>query len=396
MRFQFAGLKSTVINVLAQVALIALLIQTQIHWQDRLAQLNFGAYGLLLVTALLGAQFKRSRITFACVLSLSVLASTQLTFSLPNWLDLQPQWPLLFGASVLTLLSFSQDRGLFSIHSLIRVIAIALCGGLSFGWLWLIGHYHDTLVNLPVVSAVTNELVWPIPIALLLCATGYRAITANGLSQGALLTSSLLWLAVNQQWLDLPLSIVMLLLGVNYLLCILIESYFLAYRDDLTGLPTRRALNQLALSLGRKYTVAMLDIDHFKKFNDTYGHDIGDQVLKLVASKLTGVKAGGRVFRYGGEEFTLVFPGKTPDDAIAALDTLRQTIAEYQMVVRTAQRSNKKARGKSKSSDSKTVSVTVSIGVAQRQAKQSFDQCLKQADMALYRAKKAGRNTVCN
>jgi diguanylate cyclase (GGDEF)-like protein len=62
------------------------------------------------------------------------------------------------------------------------------------------------------------------------------------------------------------------------------------------------------MSLGHRFTIAMLDIDHFKRFNDTYGHAVGDQVLKMVAAKLRQVKGGGRAFRYGGEEFTLVFP----------------------------------------------------------------------------------------
>jgi len=75
-------------------------------------------------------------------------------------------------------------------------------------------------------------------------------------------------------------------------------------------LPSRRALIERLPSLGRRYTVAMVDVDHFKNFNDTYGHDAGDQVLRMVASRLGEVSGGGTAFRYGGEEFTILFPGK--------------------------------------------------------------------------------------
>lgn len=83
------------------------------------------------------------------------------------------------------------------------------------------------------------------------------------------------------------------------------EAYQMAFRDELTGLPGRRALNERMQRLGRNYVIAMTDVDHFKKFNDTHGHDVGDQVLRLVASRLSKVTGGGRAHRYGGEEFAL-------------------------------------------------------------------------------------------
>ena len=87
-------------------------------------------------------------------------------------------------------------------------------------------------------------------------------------------------------------------------------TYDLAYVDTLTELPGRRALLEKLGTLSGTYTIAMLDVDHFKKFNDAYGHDVGDQVLKLVASQIRQVKGRGSTYRYGGEEFTLVFPRK--------------------------------------------------------------------------------------
>jgi GGDEF domain-containing protein len=94
------------------------------------------------------------------------------------------------------------------------------------------------------------------------------------------------------------------------------SSFTLAYTDELTGLPGRRRLNEELLNLGKRYALAMIDVDHFKKFNDRFGHDAGDQVLKMIARKLDGLSGGGRAFRYGGEEFTAVFAGKDVDEAL--------------------------------------------------------------------------------
>lgn len=98
------------------------------------------------------------------------------------------------------------------------------------------------------------------------------------------------------------------------------EAYQMAFRDELTGLPGRRALNERLQRLGRDYVIAMVDVDHFKKFNDTHGHDVGDQVLRLVASQLRKVGGGGKAYRYGGEEFTLLFPGKSLEQCLPHID----------------------------------------------------------------------------
>ena len=83
----------------------------------------------------------------------------------------------------------------------------------------------------------------------------------------------------------------------------------MAYDDELTGLPARRALNEALTRLRGVYTVAMVDIDHFKRFNDEHGHDVGDQLLRMVGARVGEVRGGGRAFRYGGEEFAVLFPG---------------------------------------------------------------------------------------
>ena len=103
---------------------------------------------------------------------------------------------------------------------------------------------------------------------------------------------------------------------------------------NLPVFPGRRALETEMTHLGRKFTIAMLDVDHFKKFNDAHGHDTGDDVLKLVASKMTRVGGRAKVYRYGGEEFTVLFKGKYADDAIEYLEELREDIADYKMTLR--------------------------------------------------------------
>ncbi|MDD0973375.1 sensor domain-containing diguanylate cyclase [Pseudomonas fontis] len=176
------------------------------------------------------------------------------------------------------------------------------------------------------------------------------------------------------------------------------EAYQMAFRDELTGLPGRRALNERMQRLGRGYVLAMTDVDHFKKFNDTHGHDVGDQVLRLVASKLSKVTGGGRAYRYGGEEFALVFAGKTLEECMPHLEAVREMIANYNIQLRNQEsRPQDDSQGRQRRGvvAATSVSVTISIGAAERLVEhRSPDEVLKSADEALYSAKGAGRNCV--
>ncbi|KGY11569.1 diguanylate cyclase [Vibrio tubiashii] len=189
------------------------------------------------------------------------------------------------------------------------------------------------------------------------------------------------------------------LAGILLLVYLLSASYELAFMDTLTEIPGRLALESDLKHLGRRYTVAMLDIDHFKSFNDTYGHDTGDDVLKLVASKLQTVGGKAKVYRYGGEEFTVLFKGKYAEDTRDHLELLRASIENYNMVLRNQDARPKddkvgsKKRGATKQQD--YVNVTISIGVADSTESNKVSEVIKAADNALYKAKKRGRNRVC-
>jgi diguanylate cyclase (GGDEF)-like protein len=199
------------------------------------------------------------------------------------------------------------------------------------------------------------------------------------------------------------------------LLAVLQESHRMAFHDELTGLPSRRALQEKLVALGPAYTIAMVDVDHFKKFNDTHGHEIGDQVLKLVGARLAAIDGGGKAFRYGGEEFAVLFPDLKIEEVVPYLEALRQNIEGYKMAVRSDQqrrseaRKNSDRRNKSQSSLAlslpetpplrtnrpEQLSVTVSIGAAQRsELLNTPEAVIRAADEALYRAKEAGRNRV--
>ncbi|MFD2262669.1 diguanylate cyclase [Lacibacterium aquatile] len=173
------------------------------------------------------------------------------------------------------------------------------------------------------------------------------------------------------------------------------NGYRVAFHDELTGIPGRRALKSLLATMGNRYVIAMLDVDHFKKFNDTYGHDVGDQVLCRVARVIEGVTGGGQAFRYGGEEFTIVFPNRTPAQALPHLEKVREALAATPFVVRGPDRPEEKPENPQTADNRQEVRITMSIGAAERRSDRSdWEAIMKAADEALYASKQAGRNKV--
>jgi diguanylate cyclase (GGDEF)-like protein len=190
-------------------------------------------------------------------------------------------------------------------------------------------------------------------------------------------------------------------------------SYLLAYHDELTMLPSRRAFHDVVLRLEAPYSIAMVDIDHFKRCNDTYGHDVGDEVLRLVAARLARVGGGGEAYRCGGEEFAIVFAGKNSAEVLEHLEELRARVEASSFRLRggdrrtaargpdrrNARRAGHRIREIARASAGNEIGVTVSIGVAtgadgSNADAASVDSVIKAADTALYRAKAGGRNRV--
>lgn len=158
-----------------------------------------------------------------------------------------------------------------------------------------------------------------------------------------------------------------------------------AMTDELTGLPNRREFMDVVesiLATDDELSVFILDIDHFKRINDNYGHDIGDEVLRTLAKVCTDNCHGRDLFaRWGGEEFVAVLPGAGSDKALETANTLRGTF-EQQGFEHAWQQGT-------------PVPFTVSIGVATRmRGEKNLDTLMKRADRALYKAKESGRNRV--
>ncbi len=158
--------------------------------------------------------------------------------------------------------------------------------------------------------------------------------------------------------------------------------------DDLTGLGNRKLFDQTiertlqaSKGISAPFCLLMLDIDHFKSFNDTYGHQTGDQVLRLVAITIkNNIKVNDIASRYGGEEFAVVLPDTTLDEAMMYADQIREAVKQRQLV--------KRSTGESLGN------VTISIGAAQYRDGDTVPVLIERADTALYAAKRSGRNKV--
>ncbi|MBQ5947421.1 GGDEF domain-containing protein [Massilia sp. ST3] len=216
------------------------------------------------------------------------------------------------------------------------------------------------------------------PPALLFVACSALACTLPELLRGILLYASALAVAFVQMHIAAALR--------RHALAVESRLVQEASHDPLTGIHNRAWLSQaaaLAFSSSRRYRTelafAMLDIDHFKRVNDTYGHQTGDEVLKAVARTIQGaLRETDHAGRFGGEEFFCIFPQTSDASARLCAERIRQAIAALEVPAQDG-----------------TVRVTISIGLARMQdAHATWEEVLKQADEALYAAKQSGRNCV--
>ncbi|HBQ45344.1 MAG TPA: hypothetical protein DD716_06845 [Thiomicrospira sp.] len=266
--------------------------------------------------------------------------------------------------SLLTILFFSQGALIyFAMLNLPLHWIESLSRGIDIQW-----------VNIPVYSVLLVIVVWLIMVFKNAYLANIRVI--DRVVVFVLLLASV---ALNQMHEPYVFSWLITVSAVLVVISIVFDTHQIAYTDQLTGMKSRRALMESFLGLGRKYSIAMMDIDHFKKFNDTYGHDVGDDVL--VANELAAISIG-QPYRYGGEEFVVVFPRKSAEQVEDSLEVVRKNIENIKL--------NLMLKGKKKQPK-----ITVSFGLAEKSARHKNAQAvMKAADKALYVAKESGRNQL--
>ena len=366
-------------------------------------------YLAIAVGLLLSLAFNRGRVFF--ILLIQAVFYWSFRTYLQNGLDefasklLFQSFCLLLPLNI-TLFCLMRERGVTTVSGRMRLIFLVVQGGMV-GW---VIRYRDDYRQLPhffsrefLHVSFLSGLAFP-QLALLILAAGFLLVAALTYLRQSPIDSGLLGALAAVAFAcfrltspDVPLvfiSAATLILALS----VLQDSHNMAFRDDLTGLPSRRALNEQLQGLGRQYVIAMLDVDHFKSFNDTHGHDVGDQVLKMVAKQMAAVKGGGKAYRYGGEEFTILFPRRKMAEAVPCLEEVRKAIAAYQLVIRDSKRPENAKDGKKRRSGErreKSVAVTISIGIAESSdSLRNPGEVIKAADNALYRAKNKGRNQL--
>ena len=367
----------------------------------------YGVYFVLAVGLLLALGFRRGRIVFA----LLTLALAYICYGVVVRDGLAGfRAHTLFAALGvfvplnLALLCMLPERGIFNVHELQRLGVLA--AEILFT-LWVIYAPATRITAWAISPFVETTLFAATPIRQLGWLVFTLAITASlaawTLRRSPLdiaFTGAIAAFAFAMHFVGEPnaFAVYLVAAALVFIVALLQDTFRMAFRDELTGLPSRRNLNERMMGLGRRYTIAMCDVDHFKKFNDTHGHDLGDQVLKMVAAKLDEVKGGGTAYRYGGEEFTVLFPGKDIEHAKPHLEALRTAIEAYKIAARARGRPEKPepaTRRRGTFREANPVSVTISIGVAERNAELATpEDVIKAADKALYRAKDKGRNQV--
>ncbi len=382
------------------------------------ALVTFALYGSLIAGLLMAWRFHSSRIFFA--LLILFLAERALSyFSSGSVASLHGNTVLAVVGIILpldfVLLSLAHERGFTfpnvaptAVFLFVQSVVVAvLCRPDSLASAHRVAHHSSTPAPMHVATLVAFAAA---AVVLLLRFLLHRKPVESGLLWALVATFLALRLGGTGRLPSAYFATAAFILAVS-----MVEtSYLLAYHDELTTLPSRRAFHEALLRLLPPYTIAMVDIDHFKRCNDTYGHDTGDQVLRLVASRLARVTGGGQAYRCGGEEFAVLFPGKTTEDVFDHLERLRASIEASSFRLRGQDRRQEsrgpdrrnlrprvrtqtgtKIRRLSQVAAPAELSVTASIGVASSTPQTSSpDEVVQAADKALYRAKAGGRNRV--
>ena len=369
-----------------------------------------GPYDALLAAAAIALWFNRGRAFIAAASMLAAYAGYRYSLDLGAFPAKAAYTALVVLVPVNVIIALAlPERGIYHHHNhrwlllgaaeLLLVLWVASAGRSSLSGTAWVGVFDHWALHSPPTPLV-GRILFAMAFGAALWRSHPRPPATEPRALDIGLAAALAAFFIAAEWAGSPsvFSAFMAAAGTVLFVAVLQETHRLAFADELTGLPSRRALQERLPALGPVCAVAMADVDHFKKFNDTHGHAIGDQVLKLVAARLAEVEGGGVAYRYGGEEFCVIFDGRTADEAHPHIEAIRASIEDYQMAIRNDERPRDPEAGsrmRGATLPQKVLSVTVSIGVADRAGlAMKPAEAIKAADEALYRAKAAGRNRV--
>ncbi len=389
-----------VMGVLAPITVIlvawALAVKAESSSEATQSLIKVIPYVIALLVIFMSVWYQNSNSFYlVCFILISYIFISISQEHIPMLVEAVTMLSILFPLNIVWL-SFSKERGIFSNYGRNKAIIVSA----QLIWVFINIKIKSSVPAIQGMSQVYIGIKAPavvlyiLAVGLLLSCYILKNRYMDLIYVAVLITSIISFYFSNR---ILLVSIFTSAIFVIMVIAMFDVSYSLAFYDTLTGVLSRRALEQELLKLGnRKYAIAMVDLDFFKKVNDSYGHDIGDEVLKMVASLLNKTLAKAKVFRYGGEEFVVLFIGKSYNEIMPQLERTRRAIERRPFIVRSDNRPTEKpdkiskyAKGKGK------INITVSIGLAQRTdlIKTGYD-VIKKADEALYKSKNGGRNCI--
>ncbi len=351
--------------------------------------LPFFLLGLGLALAVL---FNKSKLFFTLILTTAALLVLCTRQSENRFFDL-----LFFCTGLLVPLNTlvfanTQERGIFSTVGNVKLALLGVQATLTFycllfqeGWLSSLKEYaiFPARVQRSFVPDDLVVVIFLLTLLVFILRDFFKRDSNQSVQFFSLSTVFMAFLKPNDVlWYSLFISGS----ALYHLLTLIQKSYTMAYIDDLTGAPGRRALNEDLHKLNGLYTLAMIDIDNFKQFNDKYGHDVGDEALRHVARTMKRALRAGKLYRFGGEEFTIIYAGRDTAHALINLEEIRRKVETEPLVsqIKTG-----------KSAGGKKLPLTISLGFSESKSENRPAEILKLADKALYRAKEKGRNQVC-
>lgn len=348
--------------------------------------------------------FRRGRIFFSLV-NLA-LAWASLRYALQNPASVRMQALMQLAALIVPLnlgvLAWLPERGILSARGVryacgLLLEAALVAAGCTLYAAPLTAWLYRSYIQLPALAAPLTQPVAAVLAMALLSALAAWFVRREAAALGIATAIAALGLALHGARNPDAVPLFVAAAALVLTLAVLQDTFRMAFRDELTGLNSRRALDESMAGLGRHYAIAMVDVDHFKRINDSHGHETGDQVLRMIASRVARVGGGGKAYRYGGEEFVVLFTGRTEDEVLPYLEAIRKDIAGYAFALRGHDRGGDRTARTRRGTGTaaRRLKITVSIGLAEPGPRQTTPEAVVlAADRALYRAKRGGRNKV--